>query len=60
MLRLSKKMLFAIEAVLDIAYNTGREAVQRREITRRPNIPRPDPEPDLQHMVRTDILIGVR
>ena len=35
MLRPSKKMLFAIEAVLDIAYHAGGEPVQSREITRR-------------------------
>ncbi|MCH7550616.1 MAG: transcriptional regulator, partial [Proteobacteria bacterium] len=30
MLRLSKKMMFAIEAVLDIAYHAGAEPVQSR------------------------------
>ena len=60
MLRLSKKMMFAIEAVLDIAYHAGAEPVQRREITRRQGIPRRYLEHALQHLVRQEILIGVR
>ena len=60
MLRLSKKMMFAIEAVLDIAYHAGAEPVQSREITRRQGIPRRYLEHALQHLVRQDILIGVR
>ncbi|MEK9754141.1 MAG: transcriptional regulator, partial [Rhodospirillaceae bacterium] len=35
MFRLSKKALYAVEAVLDIAYHAGAEPVQSREITRR-------------------------
>jgi len=60
MLRLSKKMLFAIEAVLDIAYHAGSEPVQSREITRRQEIPRRYLEQSLQQLVRENILIGVR
>lgn len=60
MLRLSKKMLFAIEAVLDIAYHAGPEPVQSREITRRQGIPRRYLEQALQHLVRRGILVGVR
>jgi Rrf2 family protein len=60
MLRLSKKMLFAIEAVLDIAYHSGPAPVQSREITRRQGIPRRYLEQALQHLVRQDILTGVR
>ncbi len=60
MLRLSKKMLFAIEAVLDIAYHAGAEPVQSREITRRQGIPRRYLEQALQQLVRAGILIGVR
>jgi Rrf2 family protein len=60
MLRLSKKMLFAIEAVLDIAYHSGPAPVQSREITRRQGIPRRYLEQALQHLVRKDILTGVR
>lgn len=60
MLRPSKKMLFAIEAVLDIAYHAGGEPVQSREITRRQDIPRRYLEQTLQHLVRSGILVGVR
>ena len=60
MLRLSKKMLFAIEAVLDIAYNAGSLPVQSGEITRRQGIPRRYLEQVLQHLVRTGILAGHR
>jgi len=60
MLRLSKKMLFAIEAVLDIAYHSGPGPVQSCEITRRQGIPRRYLEQALQRLVRKKILIGVR
>ncbi|WP_028878279.1 RrF2 family transcriptional regulator [Terasakiella pusilla] len=60
MLRLSKKMLFAIEAVLDIAYHSGGQPVQSREITRRQGIPRRYLEQGLQQLVREGILVGVR
>ena len=58
--RITKKMLYAIEAVLDIAYHAGAEPVQSREITRRQGIPQRYLEQALQHLVRDDILIGVR
>jgi len=60
MLRLSKKTLFAIEAVLDIAYHAGAEPVQSREITRRQGIPRRYLEQALQNLVRHGVLVGVR
>jgi Rrf2 family transcriptional regulator, iron-sulfur cluster assembly transcription factor len=60
MLRLSKKLLFAIEAVLDIAYNAGPQPVQSTEITGRQGIPRRYLEPVLQQLVRAGILTGVR
>jgi Rrf2 family transcriptional regulator, iron-sulfur cluster assembly transcription factor len=60
MLRLSKKMLFAIEAVLDIAYNAGDLPVQSAEITRRQGIPRRYLEQVLQQLVRAGILSGTR
>ncbi|MDA0305636.1 MAG: Rrf2 family transcriptional regulator [Proteobacteria bacterium] len=60
MLKLSKKMMYAIEAVLDIAYHAGAEPVQSREITRRQDIPRRYLEQALQHLVRQRILVGVR
>ncbi len=60
MLRLSRKTLFAIEAVLDIAYHAGSEPVQSREITRRQGIPRRYLEQALQNLVRHGVLVGVR
>lgn len=60
MLRLSKKMLFAIEAVLDIAYNAATAPVQSSEITRRQGIPRRYLEQVLQQLVRSGILAGTR
>ncbi|HKW55056.1 MAG TPA: Rrf2 family transcriptional regulator, partial [Stellaceae bacterium] len=59
MLRLSKKLLFAIEAVLDIAYNAGTLPVQSSEITRRQGIPRRYLEQVLQQLVRAGVLSGV-
>ncbi len=60
MLRLSKKMRYAIEAVLDIAYHAGGDPVQSKEITRRQDIPRRYLEQALQQLVRQGILIGLR
>ena len=60
MLRLSKKLLFAIEAVVDIAYHGGAEPVQIGEITERQGIPRRYLEQVLQHLVRHGILTGMR
>jgi len=60
MLRLSKKMLFAIEAVVDIAYHSGGQPVQSGDITRRQGIPRRYLEQVLQRLVRAKILAGVR
>jgi len=60
MIRLSKKMLFAIEAVLDIAYNATAMPVQSSEITRRQGIPRRYLEQVLQQLVRAGILSGTR
>ena len=60
MLRLSKKMLFAIEAVVDIAYHAGSQPVQSRDITRRQGIQRRYLEQALQQLVRANLLTGVR
>jgi Rrf2 family protein len=60
MLRLTKKLLFAVEAVLDIAYNGGTQPVQSGEITGRQGIPRRYLEQVLQQLVRAGILEGVR
>jgi len=60
MIRLTKKLLFAIEAVLDIAYNGGQAPVRSSEITKRQGIPRRYLEPVLQELVRHKILLGIR
>lgn len=60
MLKPSKKTLFAIGAVLDIAFNGGSEPVQSREITQRQGIPARYLEQTLQALVRHGILVGVR
>ncbi|HJQ57210.1 MAG TPA: Rrf2 family transcriptional regulator [Vineibacter sp.] len=58
--RLSKKTIFAIEAVLDIAMNAGDMPVRSGDITRRQNIPKRYLEQVLQHLVREGILAGKR
>jgi len=60
MLTPPKKVLFAIEAVLDIAYNAGGQPVQSSEITKRQGIPRRYLEQTLQALVRHKVLVGVR
>jgi len=60
MFRMSRKLLFAIEAVLDIAYNAGSQPVQSKDITERQGIPRRYLEQVLQQLVRAGILAGVR
>ena len=60
MFRLSKKLLFAIEAVVDIAYHAGDQPVQSSVITERQGIPRRYLEQVLQQLVRAGILSGVR
>ena len=60
MLKLPKKIVFAVEAVLDIAYHAGTGVVQSTDITQRQNIPRRYLEQALQALVRHGILIGIR
>jgi Rrf2 family protein len=60
MMRLTRKLMFAIDAVLDIAYNASDAPVQSRDIAERQGIPRRYLEQVLQHLVRADILRGVR
>ena len=52
MLRLSRKLMFAIEAVVDIAYHTADTPVQSKDIATRQNIPRRYLEQVLQQLVR--------
>ena len=60
MLRLSKKLLFAIEAVVDIAYNAGPDPVRSSDVSRRQGIPRRYLEQVLQQLVRNGVLAGQR
>ncbi|MBI1246093.1 MAG: Rrf2 family transcriptional regulator [Alphaproteobacteria bacterium] len=60
MMRLTKKLLFGIEAVLDIAYNAGARPVQAASITKRQGIPKRYLEQVLQALVRAGILSGQR
>lgn len=60
MFRLTKKMRFALEAVVDIAYNARPHPVQSREITRRQGIPQRYLEQVMQQLVHANILKGVR
>jgi Rrf2 family iron-sulfur cluster assembly transcriptional regulator len=60
MLRLSKRLLFAIEAVVDIAYHAGPAPVRSGDISRRQGIPRRYLEQVLQHLVHKGILTGQR
>src|SRR5262249_9072705 len=60
MIRLTKKLLFAIEAVWYIAYNAAPAPVRSSEITERQGIPRRYLEPVLQELVRHKILLGIR
>ncbi|MFN3230817.1 MAG: RrF2 family transcriptional regulator [Alphaproteobacteria bacterium] len=60
MLKLSRKTLYALEAVVDIAYNARAEPVQSKEITRRQGIPQRYLEQVMQQLVRSGILKGVR
>jgi Rrf2 family protein len=60
MLRLSRKTLLALEAVIDIAFNARPEPVQAKEITARQGVPQRYLEQVMQHMVRAGILKGVR
>jgi Rrf2 family protein len=60
MLRPSKKLALALEAVVDVAYHGGSEPVQSQDIARRLGLPRRYLEQVLQQLVRANILKGVR
>jgi len=59
-LKPSKKVALAFEAVVDIAYHGGAEPVQSQDIARRLGLPRRYLEQVLQQLVRCGILKGVR
>jgi len=60
MLRLSKKLLFAIEAVVDVAYHAGQRPVRSTDISERQGIPRRYLEQVLQELVHEGVLAGQR
>jgi Rrf2 family protein len=60
MLRLSRKAILALEAVVDIATNSRPEPVQSKEITRRQGVPHRYLEQVMQALVRQGVLKGVR
>lgn len=60
MLRPSKKLALALEAVVDIAFHGGAEPVQSQDIARRLGLPRRYLEQVLQQLVRSGVLKGVR
>ncbi len=60
MLRITRKTLYALEAVLDIAYHARPDPVQAKEVADRQGIPQRYLEQALQHLVRAGILRGVR
>jgi Rrf2 family protein len=59
MLKLSRKTLLALEAVIDIAFNARPEPVQAKEITARQGVPQRYLEQVMQQLVR-GVLKGVR
>jgi Rrf2 family iron-sulfur cluster assembly transcriptional regulator len=59
-LRFSKKMMYALEAVVDIAIHGGPDPVQSRDITARQGIPQRYLEQVMQRLVRAGVLRGVR
>ncbi|WP_339947001.1 Rrf2 family transcriptional regulator [uncultured Albimonas sp.] len=60
MLKLTRKTLLAIEAVVDIAYNARPDPVQARDVTERQGIPQRYLEQVMQALVRAGVLKGVR
>jgi Rrf2 family protein len=60
MLRFTRKALYALEAVLDIAYHGRPDPVQSKEVAERQEIPQRYLEQVMQHLVRAGILRGVR
>src|SRR5258706_2783378 len=60
MLKLSRKTLLALEAVIDIAFNARPEPVQAKEITARQGVPHRYLERVMQQLVRAGVLKGVR
>jgi len=60
MLKLSRKTLLALEAVLDVAYHARPDPVQSKDITARLGIPQRYLEQVMQQLVHRGVLKGVR
>lgn len=60
MLRLTKKLALAVEAVVDIGCHGGAEPVQSQDIAERLGLPKRYLEQVMQQLVRAGILKGVR
>lgn len=60
MLRISKKMFYAVDAVLYIAYNTKTDPISSKDIAARQGLPPRYLEQIMQKLVRAGILRGVR
>ncbi len=60
MLDPSKKLVYAVESVADIAYNGGSEPVRSREIADRQGLPHRYLEQVMQRLVHAGVLRGVR
>ena len=60
MFRVQKKVIYAIEAVIDIALNSGPIPVQNEAIAKRQGIPKRYLEQTLQILVKSKILVGSR
>ncbi|SNB62504.1 transcriptional regulator, BadM/Rrf2 family [Arboricoccus pini] len=60
MLRLTKKLALAVEAVVDIGCHGGNEPVQSQDIAMRLGLPKRYLEQVMQQLVRAGILKGVR
>ena len=60
MLTLSNKIMYSIEAVVDIAYHSNGRPVQSQQISSRQRTPGRYLEQSLQKLVKANILTGVR
>ena len=60
MFKIQKKIIYAVEAVIDIALNSGPNPVQNEAIAKRQGIPKRYLEQTLQLLVKNKILIGAR
>lgn len=58
--KIQKKIIYAIEAVVDIALNSGPHPVQNEAIAKRQGIPKRYLEQTLQMLVKNRVLIGSR